>query len=184
MPALTRILLLMVMVLQNGSLKTSAESLHKAASAHLTSTMHATRMLAEQGAQQDVPTGKTPRKRNWDYINEWDLTANRDVIIKSSRQRGLSKVNREISTLPPLHVKSSPDAMIYVTAKPIVEPARPEVSSPSPLTVSMSSSSSSSTPPLPHPILDYRKLGVNKTAGALTERPTNILTTRGSRRVK
>ncbi|KAF9264663.1 kinesin-domain-containing protein [Marasmius fiardii PR-910] len=42
-------------------------------------------LLRKEATRQDVPTGSTPRKRNWEYINSWDLTKGRDVLLQEWR---------------------------------------------------------------------------------------------------
>src|ERR1700731_4661032 len=46
---------------QSAILATATETYHKAAVSHLAAAKQATRLLVEQGAQEDTSTGKTPR---------------------------------------------------------------------------------------------------------------------------
>ncbi|KAG2144941.1 P-loop containing nucleoside triphosphate hydrolase protein [Suillus cothurnatus] len=52
----------------------------------LTSLHQTARSLLDQGTREDIPTGMTPRKRAWEYVDEWELTESRDVILQSRRQ--------------------------------------------------------------------------------------------------
>ncbi|KAI6108999.1 P-loop containing nucleoside triphosphate hydrolase protein [Pisolithus croceorrhizus] len=56
------------------NLSNSAELYHKAVSGELNRT------------REDVPTGMTPRKRVWEYVDKWELTKNRDALLQSWRQ--------------------------------------------------------------------------------------------------
>ncbi|KAG6866932.1 hypothetical protein C0991_003848 [Blastosporella zonata] len=52
-------------------------------------------VLSEYGAQEDKSTGETPRKRNWDYVDQWTLTKPRELILKTWRGKGMSSVGSE-----------------------------------------------------------------------------------------
>ncbi|KAI6167000.1 P-loop containing nucleoside triphosphate hydrolase protein [Pisolithus thermaeus] len=68
------------------NLSNSAELYHKAVSGELNSLQDMTRSLVDQGTREDVPTGMTPRKRVWEYVDKWELTKNRDALLQSWRQ--------------------------------------------------------------------------------------------------
>ena len=38
--------------------------------------------LVDQGSREDLPTGNTPRKRVWQYTDNWELTKDRDAVIQ------------------------------------------------------------------------------------------------------
>jgi kinesin family protein 11 len=42
--------------------------------------------LAEHGAQPDTPTGTTPRKRVWQYVDQWELTKSRGELLQTWRE--------------------------------------------------------------------------------------------------
>ncbi|KAI0079935.1 kinesin-domain-containing protein [Panus rudis PR-1116 ss-1] len=67
-------------------LTNSLDAYRSAAANHLSSIRQTTQILAEQGAKEDVPTGTTPKKREWDFADRWELTKSRDVILKDWRR--------------------------------------------------------------------------------------------------
>ena len=184
------------MDVKSTELATTTEALHKAACSYLISTRQAGRSVVEQGAQEDTPTGKTPRKRVWEHASEWALTEDRDVVIKSWRTKCVSALDNNIflaECLPPPKEDGRDDEVVPLPDSESEPPksGEPEVSSGSnsPMTVSMASSSSSSVSiPLPtRPAPEYKKIRAGRgfpTMGALTERTTNIAVTRGPRRAK
>jgi kinesin family member 11 len=44
-------------------------------------------MLVETGTREDVPTGTTPRKRQWDFNDHWERTKPREAVLREWRQR-------------------------------------------------------------------------------------------------
>ncbi len=42
----------------------------------------ATATLQAQGAREDHITGSTPKKRGWEYTDEWEVTKDRETILK------------------------------------------------------------------------------------------------------
>ncbi|KAI6022678.1 kinesin motor domain-containing protein [Pisolithus marmoratus] len=68
------------------NLSNSVELYHKAASGELNTLQDMTRSLVDQGTREDVPTGMTPRKRVWEYVDKWELTKSRDILLQSWRQ--------------------------------------------------------------------------------------------------
>jgi kinesin family protein 11 len=53
----------------------------------LESIERASKNLLSKGAKEDAPTGRTPRKRKWQYVDEWSLTANRHEILSSRKMK-------------------------------------------------------------------------------------------------
>jgi len=79
--------------------------------------------LATKGAKDDVPTGNTPRKRKWQYNNEWSLTRSRKDILQSwKQQQGVPTLVND-STSPP-EVTQQLTAKRNRSASPISENAR------------------------------------------------------------
>jgi len=51
--------------------------------------VHTTRKkLVEYGTRPDVPTGKTPQKKTWKYVDHWDLTRNREALLRKRANEG------------------------------------------------------------------------------------------------
>lgn len=149
--------------------------------------------------KEDTPTGSTPRRRAWNFADEWELTKSRDILLKEWRQKGVS--SRESETflathlpLPndedePLHAQEEEDEVMLELE---VEPEAPvieeeELLQEEMLPPSLSSSASSSAtivtpqpmpPPPPVPMLKRPSMiGLKSglpTKGTLTERSTNV----------
>ncbi|KAF5365630.1 hypothetical protein D9758_003326 [Tetrapyrgos nigripes] len=83
---------------------------------HLSSLKTAITSLVHEGTQEDAPTGSTPRKRNWQYIDHWDLTKSREELLNARRQDHVSSTedeempaeeNDDFGEEEPLHLSSS-----------------------------------------------------------------------------
>jgi len=48
-----------------------------------------TNSLVDRGSKEDLPTGSTPRKRVWQYTDNWELTKERETIIEDWKRRGV-----------------------------------------------------------------------------------------------
>uniref|UniRef100_A0A8H7Y5S6 Kinesin motor domain-containing protein n=1 Tax=Psilocybe cubensis TaxID=181762 RepID=A0A8H7Y5S6_PSICU len=57
-----------------------------AASKNLESVERARATIANMGNKDDIPTGSTPRKRKWQYVDEWALTQSREELLKNWKQ--------------------------------------------------------------------------------------------------
>lgn len=73
----------------------SMDKYEDSASSQLSALGSATKALSTEGTRPDVSDGSTPRKRSWDYVDEWQLTASREDILKVWRSKGLSTVGSE-----------------------------------------------------------------------------------------
>jgi hypothetical protein len=184
--------------LQSTGLANVTKTYRNASATHLSSAHQATQALVEHGTREDAKTGTTPRKRVWEYVDQWELTRSRDVILNAWRQRGISGVGSETFLEEHVHIPEDEldeNTQMGVAAEETRLPSvEPEVFSPSeyPITASLASSVSSmvSIPvPAPHAApASSLKTAVGRkpslpTLGMLTDsRTTNIHTTRGSRR--
>ena len=74
--------------LQGAGLADITTAYNEAATIDLASIQQSTRALAVQGMREDTPTGLTPRKRVWQYVDQWGLTQSRDTVLNARRQRG------------------------------------------------------------------------------------------------
>ncbi|KAF5391361.1 hypothetical protein D9757_001867 [Collybiopsis confluens] len=160
-----------------------------ASRSQLSTVQKATIALSEQGTKEDTPTGFTPRKRSWRYVDEWERTGDRQTLLRAWRQGtsalGSETVLAEHTSLPTndsdLAAEETDVMNIEQSQSPV--PSEPEVPVVNTLQFSSSSSSSSSTystlppssptgsggkaaQPPPIPLADTR----------------NVYTTRGSRR--
>ncbi|GLB34934.1 putative kinesin-domain-containing protein [Lyophyllum shimeji] len=76
-------------------LEAKTASYRAAVATNLASLEAASDALSEMGAREDVPTGATPRRRSWNYVDHWDLTKPRDTILRDWREQGISNVGSE-----------------------------------------------------------------------------------------
>jgi kinesin family protein 11 len=169
--------------------------------------------LVERGGREDLPTGSTPRKRVWQYTDSWELTQDRDAIIQGWKRKTVqsqedesdsepSPALRDIPRLPPPEsLKQVPLPSVTVQPKDISEPLdpmpppyleadpqRPPTSNhpiqlASSIVPTIALSSTGSNPAI------KAKLGkagseVVPAMGTLTERSTNLIYGRGSRRAR
>ena len=49
----------------------------------LKSIEQASKNLLSKGVEEDTPSGSTPRKRKWQYADDWNLTASRHELLRS-----------------------------------------------------------------------------------------------------
>ncbi|KAI6005931.1 P-loop containing nucleoside triphosphate hydrolase protein [Pisolithus albus] len=173
------------------NLSNSAELYHKTVSGELNTLQDMTRSLVDQGTREDVPTGMTPRKRVWEYVDKWELTKNRDALLQSWRQ-GHSTANSNVASVPETFslsnvVEETVEQMAPVENEPLPgEPAAKAATTPSAVTLSLPTATSPVVPPpMPPPPVKtvVAKSGLPALA-ALADRPTNILGPRGSRRMR
>lgn len=64
------------------SLRQTTQSYKANTQKQLGSLRQATRALVESGTRDDTPTGTTPRKRTWDYDDEWERTKSREAVLR------------------------------------------------------------------------------------------------------
>jgi len=82
---------------QGDELATTTDTYYKAAVIGLSTINDASRTVAKQGVQEDVPTGMTPRKRSFEVVDRWELTKSREVIVKGSKKKPALRVGDENS---------------------------------------------------------------------------------------
>ncbi|KAI0703611.1 P-loop containing nucleoside triphosphate hydrolase protein [Cytidiella melzeri] len=176
------------------------ETYNTAASAHLSEIYQASQSLADCGAREDMPTGTTPRKRTWEFNDKWALTQGREVLLQERRSRSTSRA----STHEHHPISEENESEGEVDASPIDEDDvlsqvddqddTITLNSP-PLAKSLASSTSStssrhtvSEPPPAAPMEPKKSLHTFRsglpTKGTLTERSTNVLAGRPSRRLR
>jgi kinesin family member 11 len=200
-----------VFLLQTAGLANVTTTYQKAASTDISSIQQATRSLADQGTKEDAPTGLTPRKRVWQYVDHWELTQSRDVVLKTWRQRGATKAGSDAfmdENLPflmdenlPVQSENTEDEEDEEDVKAMMVDAvvssleqrqldEPDIlATESLVAVSLASSPLSPSVPLPVAQPPIKKTSIATksglpTRGALTDRPTNIIAHPASRRVR
>lgn len=179
-------------VSESSKLANATETYQNVASNHLGTLQAATKALTEQGTQEDSPTGTTPRKRTWDYVDKWKLTERRDDVLRAWREQGTSNIGRETFLAEHLPLPEGDDGMDEDMDMKITEiecPVEPEnILTGSPGAPSSLSSSDSSLSILKvAPPLQLKKVAGPKTGnpllGTLTD-SRNVYTTRRSRRAR
>lgn len=80
-------------------------------------------ILQEQGAREDEPSGSTPRKRTWQFVDRWDTTKSREILLQDNRRKP-----NPIQDSPPSDVPNPVQAEMVEGSLPIqatpVAPAR------------------------------------------------------------
>ncbi|KAL4067644.1 P-loop containing nucleoside triphosphate hydrolase protein [Scleroderma citrinum] len=178
-------------VSENTNLANAANVHQSAVSTGLNALQDTARSLVDQGTREDVPTGMTPRKRVWEYVDKWELTKNCDVLVQSCRQ-GQNHSTASTSATPVSDIVSLPDAIeetveVEAENEPPLGESTPKAPNSLPIvSFSLSTTSTLAAPPIPPPALKKTapaKSGL-PTVVALADRPTNILGPRGSRRIR
>jgi kinesin family protein 11 len=185
---------------QTSGLKTSTQIYRGTAATKLSNVKLATRSLLEKGTREDAPTGTTPRKRVWEYPDQWKLTKPRDEVVREWRnRRGNSTalpdaVQAHLSPtkdedrepeMPAMEI-SPPDLELAMDVDIKMEDEEPALARSTPSSGTSSSCSSSA-------LQVHKSTGANgfgkvtKVPGfgpynALRERSTNLLPPKGSRR--
>lgn len=189
-------------LLQSTSLADIIEKHSNNTTSKLASLHQTTRSLLDQGTREDVPTGMTPRKRVWGYVDQWELTKSRDVILQSRRREEPMRRTSEppLSPYPQFPAESCSEQMEVETpslSNPNEYSDELQIPvPPSPLTFSLSSSTSSTDTltadpvvPLPPVVPSILKKPATlksglPTMGALVDRPPNTLRPRVTRRIR
>jgi len=196
---------------QATTLSSTTQTYQSTTTAQISTLRQVTESLVEAGTREDRSTGDTPRKRTWQYQDQWELTKSRDVVLKEWRQRGASARHSETFLAEHLPLPDGDDQEVgtdegdaAMREADEAEEVEEEV-----LAQSIASSASSSltaasvtirqkcfspppipVPPVPAPVLKPvhkrtssipNKSGL-PTLGTLTERPTNIFG--GRRRIR
>ena len=196
---------------QAAALSSETQVYHSGTVAQISTLRQVTESLVESGTREDKPTGDTPHKKTWRYQDQWELTKNRDVVLKEWRQRGVSARDSETFLAEHLPLPSGDDQEVVTGDDDAVmreandEAGEVEEVLARSVASSLSSSSTAasvtirqkylSPPPIPVPSAPApalkpahkrtssipSKSGL-PTMGTLTERPTNIFG--GRRRIR
>lgn len=172
----------------------SAEAHQKTINAELKTIETTAQSLLDQGTQEDVPTGMTPRKRVREYIDKWELTKNRDILLQYWRREPTTAMAIPASqtfTLPDVIEEAVEDMAEMKDHTSPVEYIPQAPSSPPAGFLTLSTTSTATLtmeqPPASPPIEEKKTLSMKSgpsTTIAWAERPTNILGPRVSRRIR
>ncbi|KZT09433.1 kinesin-domain-containing protein [Laetiporus sulphureus 93-53] len=183
---------------ESSSLSSASKAFSHAATGHIAELSQTTQKLTEDGMREDRPTTTTPRKRSWDYVDKWQLTKNREALLKERKARGyvspvrLEAAMEEHISPPEQDNAATVDEMLVDEVAVDDEPEKMgeeeeeenlPLSDPPPSLKSMSSSTSSaSSVPTPPPAVATKRAPnrlTRKSAipamGKLTERPANLI---------
>lgn len=181
-------------IAESSKLSESVDLYSDATAERLSRTSQLAHTLVEQGARDDPPTGRTPRKRSRTYVEHWELTKSRELILKGWRHAPSSVLDgdtsvAEIVPLPPPEDEENLDPAQVELDSPIFEPDRdPDlaISQSSTLTAFTSSTSSGTSipptfekPPLKSKVPSTKS--VLPAMRTLSERSTNLITNRTRR---
>ena len=168
-----------------------------------------TESLIDQGAREDLPTGSTPRKRVWQYTDDWELTKDRDTVIQLWKRKALKSQDdgSDLRRLPLAPSSSSSDSLEQpllssvvqptgILEQPDLDPLPPPYLEADPAKLPTSKFSipvfPATAPVIPPPAsvssmkIKNAKPGSDDipVVGTLTERSTNLIYGRGSRRAR
>lgn len=185
---------------QAAALSSATHAYKSATAAQISTLRQVTECLVEAGTREDKPTGNTPRKKAWQYQDEWELTKSRDAVLKEWRKRRVSSQDSQsfLAEYLPLPdderegVAASEDDTVMREADEAEEVEEEALAQSVASSLSSSSAAASVTirqkrlspppippPPVPAPVLkpvhkrDNSRSGL-PTMGTLTERSTNI----------
>lgn len=150
---------------QTSTLDASTEAYHRAASRELDTMNSATDTLANHGMTKDVPTCKTPKKKVWKYTDQWDLTRSREELLYSWKEKQGLRPSSPISRYSPTEpIIKTEDNELTTLNQPSLESSNYTVSKPA------------------DPLASNKPTLI---MGTLVEsRKKNVMTSRGSRRVR
>ncbi|KIY61043.1 kinesin-domain-containing protein [Cylindrobasidium torrendii FP15055 ss-10] len=162
------------------TLQTEITQYNDATGSHISSLNGATTLLSTEGARPDVSSGSTPKKRAWNYVDEWERTESRESVLRGWREQGVSEVGNETFTAEHLPLPDGLDedeaSGSEVVEPEVVEPEVEEQEDPP-------------TPPPPpprqrRPTLKERTRSREPSAPDPLVDTKNVYLTRGSRRVR
>jgi kinesin family protein 11 len=83
-----------------------------------------TESLIDQGTREDLPTGSTPRKRIWQYTDDWELTKDRDTVIQLWKRKAVQSQDdgSDLRRLPLALSSSSSDDLAQPLLSNVVQP--------------------------------------------------------------
>ena len=159
--------------------RNSTKNFLEAAKSHISTIQKHNRHMQENGAQDDKPSGLTPRKRSWNYADSWNRTESREQILDRHRS---GKLNDGITTRS--HTKSTQENL---DDRPLLSERDVEMDTRS----SFESERVSVAPDCEASYSAPKKLSTDglevlkmpQSSRILSEKPTNLINTR-SRRIK
>jgi len=169
----------------------------------------ATDSLIDQGTREDLPTGNTPRKRIWQYTDDWELTKDRDTVIQLWKRKAVQSQDdgSDLRRLPLAPSSSSSDSLEQPLLSSVVQPTRmldqsdldplpppyleadPERPPTSKFSMPLLPPIAPAVPP-PASVSNMKIKNVKPgsddipVVGTLTERSTNLIYGRGARRAR
>lgn len=159
---------------------------------HVTSIQDHNQALSLQGTHEDIPTGMTPRKRVWEYVDQWEITKSREALLQDYRKQSAFVSDSSNHIFGALHHTEDTGDEEMGMEPVIVVKTEPDVDLESRFSIASPDRSADSIPfaPLhvapPKPMRTASANGILKTAPirTLSERSTNILGGRGGRKFR
>ena len=168
-----------------------------------------TESLIDQGTREDLPTGSTPRKRIWQYTDDWELTKDRGTVIQLWKRKAVQPQDdgSDPRRVPLAPSSSSSDSLEQPLLSSVVEStgtldqpdldplpppyreADPEKPPTSKFSIPLFPATAPAVPP-PASVSNMRTKNVKPGSddlpvmGTLTERSTNLIYGRGARRAR
>lgn len=93
-----------------------AQTYRNDTASNLSGLRQANKALQEQGTREDIPTGTTPRKRAWEYDDDWERTQDRDTVLREWRQSRQHCAKRPRLQSRSVSVESRHDSQIDIHA--------------------------------------------------------------------
>ena len=93
-----------------------AQTYRNDTASNLSGLRQANKALQEQGTREDIPTGTTPRKRAWEYDDDWERTQDRDTVLREWRQSRQHRSKRLRLQSRSVSVESRHDSQIDICA--------------------------------------------------------------------
>ena len=90
------------------------------------------RDLITEGTKDDIATGTTPRKRQWEYADHWQLTKGREEVLREWRSNPIGTRPRQAQNLYQASIETVPEVLDVEVGS--MEPERMVTDPPSPRT--------------------------------------------------
>lgn len=169
-------------MVQSTNLSSATDTYHKISKGELSSATSAVKALAEHGAKADTSTGTTPKKRVWQYVDQWELTKSRTELLQTWRAAGVSAAGSdtflaEHRPLPEPEPEEEEDVNAMAVDEDVRSPLSESGGSESPVAVSLASSASSSNALPPPRQIPVPKKGSRPAIAPLTD-TRNVYTMR------
>ncbi|KAF9005676.1 P-loop containing nucleoside triphosphate hydrolase protein [Cyathus striatus] len=108
--------------LETEDMSGTVEVYSKTASKHLDSVQRAAHVLSTDGMIMDLPTGSTPRKREWKYIDSWKLTGSREDVLNTREAHDAPELSQTSQSINEDECAPVERQEIKISPPPLSEP--------------------------------------------------------------